>query len=434
MKLRTQLFIFPMGVVFITVCIFISLMWIWRQSDSVLEREEYVAEIHSLVGQLESNLLLYEENPTRAYIYRWEERHKQLTMVLHHSPTLPSDQQTLLNSIKGLNRGLNVLFERLQYLSRNSTPETDALRRHFKDKLVTQLETIVEDSKQLVVMARQSLRDSQLNQIIMIGSILLIGALLLSLLAMSLSVRIRNYLDLLKGGIKALEAGNFSNKLTSAGEDEFCEFINEFNQMQKTLEETTISRDALQKEIDQRTYALKHIASTDPLTQVSNRRKLMEQAELEMARASRHKSPLSLLLIDADHFKKINDSYGHAVGDQVLIHLCRLSEAVMRENDLIARYGGEEFVILLPHTDLSGAGELAGRIQQRLKDQPFKHEGQVIPITISVGVASYTYDQSFADLIAQADRALYQAKQSGRNCIRLSEPKVVLPASDQSLH
>lgn len=421
MKLKTQLYMFPAGVVFITLCIFISLYWVWKQADAVFVREGYVAEINGLVSHLESNLLLYEENPSRAYIQRWEERHKQLTVVLHESPPLPPQQQTLLNSIQGLNRGLNVLFERLQYLSRTTKPESQALRRHFREKLITQLETIVEDSNQLVLLARQSLRASQLDQIYMIGGMLLVSSLLLTALAMSLSIRLRNYLDLLKGGVKEMEAGNFGKKLENHGVDEFSDFISEFNRMQKTLEETTISRDALQKEIDQRTYALKHIASTDPLTQVSNRRKLMEQAELEMARSLRHQEELTVLLFDVDHFKKINDTYGHAVGDQVLIHLCRLSEAEMRENDLIARYGGEEFVILLPHTSLSGASGLAQRIQLRVKEQPFTHQGKPIPITISVGIAKLGPNQSFADLLSEADAALYRAKQAGRDCVKVSE-------------
>lgn len=434
MKLKTQLYMFPTGVVFITLCIFVSLYWVWKQSDAVFEREGYVAEINSLVSHLESNLLLYEENPSRDYIKRWEERHKQLTVVLHDSPSLPPEQQTLLNSIQGLNRGLNVLFERLQYLSRDPKSETHALRRHFREKLIAQLETIVEDSNQLVLLARQSLRESQLDQIYMIATMLLVGSVLLTALAASLSIRLRNYLDLLKGGVKEMEAGNFSTKLASVGADEFAEFIREFNHMQKTLEETTISRDALQKEIDQRTYALKHIASTDPLTQVSNRRKLMEQAELEMARSLRHQEPLTVLLFDADHFKKINDTYGHAVGDQVLIHLCRLSEAEMRENDLIARYGGEEFVILLPHTDITGASELAQRIQGRLKEQPFTNQGKEIPITISIGIAMLSLNQSFTDLLNEADAALYRAKQAGRNCVKVSEtrPFVKVPGSSVS--
>jgi len=200
------------------------------------------------------------------------------------------------------------------------------------------------------------------------------------------------------------------------------------------LEETTISRDALQKEIEQRTYALKHIASTDPLTQVFNRRKLQEQAELEIARARRHDEPLSVLLLDADHFKSINDEYGHSVGDLVLIHLCRLSESVMRENDLIARYGGEEFVILLPHTGLQGANELAARIQSHLKDYPFRSEEEIIPLTVSIGIACLETETSFADLIGDADKALYDAKESGRNCIKSFKPLNPDVDSRGSLH
>ena len=363
MKLQTQLYLFPGSVIFLTLCILISMFWLWKQSNSVFEHQNYITEINTRAHQLETNLYLYEKAPSIQYQKRWEEQHQALTRLLNNAPALPAEQQTLLNSIKGLNRGVPILFQRLLVLSQRPSEAQSPLKQHINEKLIAQLETIIEDSHQLTAMVRLQMRDNSTKQMIVMGSLLLFGSALLTLLAINLSSRIRSHLDTLRGGVKELEAGNFQHQLDTSRSDEFGDFIEEFNSMKQTLEETTISRDALQKEIDQRTYALKHIASTDPLTQVFNRRKLQEQAELEIARSRRHDEPLSVLLFDADHFKSINDKFGHSVGDLVLIHLCRLSESVMRENDLIARYGGEEFVILLPHTDLHGANELAARIQ-----------------------------------------------------------------------
>jgi len=434
MKLQTQLYLFPGIVLFLTLCILISMYWLWKQSNNVYAHEHYITEINTRVHQLETNLYLFEKQPSVQYQKRWEAQHQALTRVLNNAPVLPAEQQTLLNSIKGLNRGVPVLFRRLLTLSKREIEAESPLKQHIKEKLIVQLQTIIEDSHQLSVKVRLELREIGTKQIVVMGGLLLLGSVLLTILAINLSYRIRGYLTALRGGLKELEAGNFHHKLASSGTDEFGEFIKEFNNMKQTLEETTISRDTLQKEIDERTYALKHIASTDPLTQVFNRRKLQEQAELEIARSRRHDEPLSVLLFDADHFKSINDEYGHSIGDLVLIHLCRLSESVMRENDLIARYGGEEFVILLPHTDLHGANELAARIQSRLKDYPFRSEEEIIPLTVSIGIACLQLDTGFSDLIRDADTALYEAKKSGRNCIKLFKPLNPDRDSRSSLH
>ena len=422
MKLQTQLYLFPGSVIFLTLCILFSMYWLWKQSNTVFEHQNYITEINTRVHQLETNLYLYEKAPSLQYQKRWEAQHQALTRLLNNAPALPAEQQTLLNSIKGLNRGVPILFQRLLVLSQRPSEAQSPLKQHINEKLIAQLQTIIEDSQQLTAMVRLQMRDNSTKQMIVMGGLLLFGSALLTLLAINLSSRIRSHLDTLRGGVKELEAGNFQHQLDTSRSDEFGDFIEEFNSMKQTLEETTISRDALQKEIDQRTYALKHIASTDPLTQVFNRRKLQEQAELEIARSRRHDEPLSVLLFDADHFKSINDKFGHSVGDLVLIHLCRLSESVMRENDLIARYGGEEFVILLPHTDLHGANELAARIQSRLKDYPFRSEEEIIPLTVSIGIACLQPETSFADLIRDADKALYDAKESGRNCIKSFKP------------
>lgn len=177
----------------------------------------------------------------------------------------------------------------------------------------------------------------------------------------------------------------------------------------------------VQESIDQKRRAaerrLAHVASRDPLTGLPNRRHLFDHASAQLARAAREKSPLSLLILDIDHFKLLNDEHGHELGDQVLIRLARLIEDTVRGQDVPARYGGEEFVILLPNTQLAGAVALAEKLRARIESGC--HDllsGEVCVVTASIGCAEYSANQKdLQSLIKQADLALYRAKALGRN-------------------
>jgi diguanylate cyclase (GGDEF)-like protein len=163
------------------------------------------------------------------------------------------------------------------------------------------------------------------------------------------------------------------------------------------------------------------LAYTDPLTGLFNHRYFQENLRSELVRALRYTSPLSLLMIDIDFFKKFNDNYGHQVGDQVLIQVSRVFERSVRENDVVARYGGEEFAAILPATDLDGAFRLAERIRQRVEENLVRTARGNLGVTLSIGLActqSQVYKKP-SDLIEAADTALYQAKDGGRNQVRI---------------
>jgi diguanylate cyclase (GGDEF)-like protein len=154
----------------------------------------------------------------------------------------------------------------------------------------------------------------------------------------------------------------------------------------------------------------------DGLTQINNRRYLEEFLERELARAQRHKRPLSVLLFDIDRFKSINDQHGHLCGDQVLRDLSNRLRPTIRREDLFARYGGEEFALVLVETDHAqaiGAGE---RIRQLVEREPFEYDGLAVPVTMSVGVATANADiQGVEHLLRVADDRLLTAKRTGRN-------------------
>lgn len=165
---------------------------------------------------------------------------------------------------------------------------------------------------------------------------------------------------------------------------------------------------------------LQHNASHDPLTSLLNRRAFMELWSREYARAMRLGSPMSLILIDLDHFKHINDHYGHQAGDEVLIHIASLLKDYTRDTDIVARFGGEEFVLLLPDTDQAGALEAGEKIRQAAADNPIPlSDNQYLKVTLSAGAAQWEPKESFESLYQKADAALYRAKQAGRNRVEM---------------
>ncbi|MFN3362200.1 MAG: GGDEF domain-containing protein, partial [Pseudanabaenaceae cyanobacterium] len=162
--------------------------------------------------------------------------------------------------------------------------------------------------------------------------------------------------------------------------------------------------------------SLEKQANQDVLTGVANRRHFLELAQRELALAQRHHKSLSLLLVDIDHFKRINDNYGHPVGDQAIIALAELLLRVVRHTDIVGRFGGEEFAVLLPETDRAGAECVAERLRQAVAEMVLPLGDAVIQYTVSVGVAVWQ-GRDMEHLIRQADDALYQAKHRGRNCV-----------------
>lgn len=169
------------------------------------------------------------------------------------------------------------------------------------------------------------------------------------------------------------------------------------------LRNALLYRDALQK------------AMHDPLTGALNRAALDTMLDKEIDLAHRHENALSVLMIDVDHFKNINDSYGHSVGDQVLCMLVDNLKKQIRTSDVLFRYGGEEFTIVLNNTDSTGANLLAQRVRCAIEEIIYKHQETSLQLTISVGMATLAEDEAATTLLQRADEALYSAKKLGRN-------------------
>jgi diguanylate cyclase (GGDEF)-like protein len=194
--------------------------------------------------------------------------------------------------------------------------------------------------------------------------------------------------------------------------EQLAELDDEYVRLRDELARRTLERTQLTQIISE----LTDLSLRDPLTGLYNRRALGERMREELSRARRYGAPLSLMMVDIDHFKWVNDTYGHAVGDRVIAHVAKLLTKDRRASDIVARYGGEELVLLLPHTPLEGASILADRLREMVEVSPYRTPLGRDHVTVSIGVTAFEPNmQEPSELLEVADRALYRSKREGRN-------------------
>lgn len=184
----------------------------------------------------------------------------------------------------------------------------------------------------------------------------------------------------------------------------------------RELSETRRRLDEARAELDR----AQELARTDSLTGLGNRRALSELVGREVARSRRTGEPLSVCLIDIDHFKQINDQYGHEVGDKALAHVAMVTKSALRATDEICRYGGEEFVVTLPGATDKGAHFVLDRIRTLVENTPLPLPNRKVTLRFSAGVAQLAAGESSESLVQRADAAMYQAKKAGRNCVHIA--------------
>lgn len=183
----------------------------------------------------------------------------------------------------------------------------------------------------------------------------------------------------------------------------------------------------------QKNHVLRKLATQDTLTQCNNRRHFLYLSKAELAKSNRYKQPLSFLMLDADFFKRINDTYGHAAGDHVLRELASRCTQVTRESDIIGRLGGEEFAICCPHTQLQGAWMLAERIRLACKQAPIIYKQQAISLTVSIGItAAQPAEIQLDEILNRADDLMYNAKRNGRDQCLLATSEARAASYDTS--
>ncbi len=193
---------------------------------------------------------------------------------------------------------------------------------------------------------------------------------------------------------------------------------NNYSERYENLVEKFRSLIEKQLEIIYKNRKLKEYAERDYLTGILNRRTLLKRAQAEHDRALRHDRPFSILIFDIDHFKDVNDSYGHQAGDEVLKNFTDFISSLLRTSDVWGRYGGEEFMAVLAETEYESAKFTAERFIETIPDLHVKYEEYSIDFTVSVGVGTFEKGRDLQAIIRQADDALYRAKLNGRNCVR----------------
>lgn len=217
-----------------------------------------------------------------------------------------------------------------------------------------------------------------------------------------------------------IASGHFSCRVKTSrwAPYDFRLLAESFNMMAAQLEQYALTQKQQQRELQRRNELLERLSVTDALTQVGNHRAFQEHLHSQISLACRRGLPLCLMLIDVDHFKQYNDTYGHLQGDTVLREVARLITESVRAYDFVARYGGEEFAVILPDTEKETALKVAERIRQVIAQHRFPNRA----VTVSIGVADWRTGIDPSRLIQEADSALYEAKRLGRNRVCLAQP------------
>jgi diguanylate cyclase (GGDEF)-like protein len=211
---------------------------------------------------------------------------------------------------------------------------------------------------------------------------------------------------------KITVSGDLSLRLNPGGADELSSLARAVNTMLGAIQKAKV-------ELLQAQESLRFHAEHDALTGVRNRRSIRDVLRKELARCRRERNTLGVILADVDHFKKINDHYGHASGDAVLVTVVQRIAATLRSYDLLGRYGGEEFLIIAPGCDLDLAQKLAERVRAAVGDEAIDLGNQLATISLSLGVTLGTAESDPEFLVAQADTAMYRAKSNGRNRVEI---------------
>jgi diguanylate cyclase (GGDEF)-like protein len=251
---------------------------------------------------------------------------------------------------------------------------------------------------------------------------LVLGLLLfIGLAAYLLGLTLVRPLDRLTRGAAKVAAGDLEVDVPVLSRGEVGYLTEVFNNMVTRLRQGREKLAAINETLRQKNEELHEISITDSLTALYNRKHLMETLDKEVARSERHKHTFALLVIDIDHFKEYNDTYGHLAGDEVLRRLAAVFKKSIRSCDYAARYGGEEFIVLLPEISAEDGVQAAERIRNQVAEKKFGSNKKPIVVTVSVGVAAYPKDGKDPEsVIKKADGALYKAKEHGRNRVVLA--------------
>jgi len=255
---------------------------------------------------------------------------------------------------------------------------------------------------------------------------LVVGSFFTIKMMLHLSKRIEEPIQQLLTGVRKVEQGYYDYQIN---EQQLAPYAQEFQELCASFNEMS---DKVRKD----TILLKELSITCQLTKLYNRRYLNEQGEFVFQKCLEEQNHCSCIALDIDFFKKVNDTYGHLIGDEVLQHVAKIISNSVRSIDIVTRYGGEEFVILSPNTTLESSVKIAERVRQHVEDNPYYADNLEINVTVSIGIAGYGHSKNistFYGLLDSADQALYIAKESGRNQLRVYDNTGIVDAGANTL-
>ncbi|OXS73052.1 hypothetical protein B1B04_13900 [Lysinibacillus sp. KCTC 33748] len=251
-------------------------------------------------------------------------------------------------------------------------------------------------------------------RILLITLCLVVGSFFTIKMMLHLSKKIEEPIQQLLTGVRKVEQGFYDYQID---EQQLAPYAHEFQELCSSFNE-------MSAKVKTDTILLKELSVTCQLTKLYNRRYLIEHGELVFQKCLEEQNHCSCIAIDIDFFKKVNDTYGHLIGDEVLKHVANIITNSVRGIDIITRYGGEEFVILSPNTTLESAVKIAERVRKHVEHHPYYADDVEINVTVSIGIAGYGHSKNistFYELLDKADQALYIAKESGRNQLRVCD-------------
>ena len=262
-----------------------------------------------------------------------------------------------------------------------------------------------------------ALRDDM--YIAILSESLIVGTLVAVALALLMGIvfgsRLSRRLTRLTRAVRAIEHGELSQHVAIETHDEIGQLAVEFNRMSDTLTANHKALEESREQIQRQAERLRELSVRDALTGLNNRRYFDEQGTQLFERAVRYERPLTVMIGDIDHFKKINDTWSHAMGDEVLRRIAEILTSKVRAVDLVARYGGEEFVVAFPETALAQAVATCEALRQRIESFPWDSLQPGLKVTISMGLCADIALKDIHAMVEVADSYLYKAKQSGRN-------------------
>lgn len=382
------------------------------------EKEPIMAlEIAILRAEMPANdYLIHGESAERDQFARLSERVDHLFKRLETAPFARAEERALVGSAQEAWWKVRLISEKLLLLPQ---PVGDAAAASEMKRMDAQFERAIEllgradelaDTEIEEELAKTTATGRTVLQVVF--GVFGLGFTVVIVVGAALAWSILTRVKALSDGARAFGAGDFSYRVQLEGHDELGQLASTFNTMATGLEKTH--------------QALRETSIRDSLTGLYNRREFDRLLLDELRRCNRYRHPLSLLMLDLDHFKAINDGYGHPVGDTVLRKVAHIIKHEVRDSgEMVARYGGEEFVVIMPETDKLGAAVLAERIRAAVAAYTFSvDESHPLNVAVSIGLAGFPNDADSSEkLIAAADRALYAAKRAGRNRVCSFDPE-----------